>query len=160
MTDETSRRVFTGARWPFVLSLVPLLGFLWLGAALAFSSEGFLEGRASHATVMLTGWAGLIFFGAIGAFYVARIIQPDRVTLTREALMIKTVTRRADLPWRDIESFSIRGAGGMSVVLYHLKPPSDLATGRMGTEGAVPPRLGVGVDEMRALLTEWRRTYG
>ncbi len=137
--------------------------WLLLGS-LVFCLAGVLVFASVH------GWfwsiAGVVLFGAGGLMVLVQVLRPDQLTLSRSDFCFSNLGRRTRIAWADVAEFGVlqlpvRG-GSVSQVGIRMNKPGGalrrrLTSGVAGRfESALPDSYRLGVEELSALMEEWR----
>lgn len=111
-------------------------------------------------------WAGVLIFGVGLAIFVIQLVRPDTLTLARDGFSYRSLGRSMRYAWADVAEFGVlvlRVQGGTTrQVGIRMKTPGGTLARRMVSglsgrfDGALPDNYGLPVEELVALLEEWR----
>jgi hypothetical protein len=121
---------------------------------------------AEHSDSWL-GWVGALLFCVAAFFIVMQLARPDSLTLAGDAFTYTSLGRRYRYAWTDVAEFGvllvqvIGAPGTVRRVGIRMKTGSTLV--RLMVSGPdkrfdreVPDTYGLSVDELIALMEEWR----
>jgi len=139
---------------------------LLLGVCSTFVALTFLPNiKESEAAVK---WGARCFFG-LGVLIFALELLPgvSHLRLTPGGFEVRTLFRSGFMRWGDVEEFfPIRMFGAAFVALRFSESCKAMKPGRLvasllsgGAEGILPDTYGCRVEELAALLEEWRRRH-
>jgi hypothetical protein len=113
------------------------------------------------------GWVGALLFCVAAFFIVMQLVRPDSLTLAADAFTYTSLGRRFRYAWTDVAEFGVMlaqvigAAGTTRQVGIRMKTGSTLV--RLMVSGpdkrfdkALPDTYGLSVDELIALIEEWR----
>jgi hypothetical protein len=108
------------------------------------------------------GW----FFFAAGAFlFIRELVWPDRLTLTRDGFSFTILGPRTRIAWSDVAEFGVlrtyRVGTTTRQVGINLKRPRSgvvraLVSGYPQFDYALPETYGLPVEDLTAIMEEWR----
>jgi hypothetical protein len=117
------------------------------------------------------GWVGALLICVAVFFIVMQLVRPDSLTLARDAFTFTSLGRHYRYAWTDVAEFGVLlvpviGAPGTTrQVGIRMKTGSNLV--RLMVSGPdkrfdreLPGTYGLSVDELIALLEEWRAAAG
>ena len=151
-------RVLKASRFKWAVLLLAGAVFALAGVLVFFAAPG---GRAG----------GIIVFGFFGLCAVVAAIQlvfRSTLTLTADGFTFTALRRRVTRPWSDIDSFvPVQTSAFGGVVGIQLAASAQQRSGvRKAARnvwgydgGALPDTYGMTVNELAALMNEWRDRY-
>jgi hypothetical protein len=162
LTEETL--VLTASRRAVIWAIATCVALIALGAWIM--SQGDESGMFGESVLGVIVLAGLALFG------VNRLVDPQRLILTKEGFTL-TGVGGAVVPWRDVEAFFVHVVPGddegtsspLPLAAWRLREgaaagssiAASLHRATGGLDGSLPTTLGREPEALVALMEDWRQ---
>lgn len=140
--------------WLLLAGAVMVAGSAWL----AFDAENFKSIDEDTSFVRFIGWVGVVFFGFCTIYLLACCVPGQSyLGLEREGFVIKSPLRLRRYRWADVASIGVEKVFGFDTVVVRFAPHAGAPRDDLRLKHV---RYGIGVDDLAALLNEWRERAG